>query len=94
MCSPTDIVLYLPKIKKKTVKKSEIWVKFFAFYRVGDWYDSQIDLHVILHVGFKMQFAGIVPVFLDSLPAAEDRMIHLTGQEWTSSLLYSPTMQC
>ena len=42
---------------------------FFAiscvFYRVGDWDDLQIDLHVSLHVGFKIQFAGIVPVLLE-----------------------------
>ena len=36
-----------------------------VFYRVGDWDDLQIDLHVSLHVGFKIQFAGIVPVFLE-----------------------------
>ena len=35
------------------------------FYHVGDWDDLQIDLHVSLHVGFKIQFAGIVPVFLE-----------------------------
>ena len=35
------------------------------FYRAGDWDDLQIDLHVSLHVGFKIQFAGIVPVFLE-----------------------------
>ena len=34
------------------------------FYRVGDWDDLQIDLHVS-HVGFKIQFVGIVPVFLE-----------------------------
>ena len=59
----------LLRTKKKTVKKSEIWVKFFTigcvFYRVGDWDDLQIDLHVSLHDGFKIQFAGIVPVFLE-----------------------------
>ena len=64
---PISSVLYLLRIKKKTVKKSEIWVKFFAigyvFYRVGDWEDLQIDLRVSLHVGFKIQFAGIVSVF-------------------------------
>ena len=53
----------------KAVKKSEIWVKFFAigcvFYCVGDLNDLQIDLHVSLHVGFKIRFAGIVPVFLE-----------------------------
>ena len=32
-------------------------------YRVGDWDDLQIDLHVSLHDGFKIQLAGIVPVF-------------------------------
>ena len=62
-----DIVLYLLMIKKKTVKKSEIWVKFSTigcvFYRVGDWDDLQIGLHFRLHDGFKLQFAGIVPVF-------------------------------
>ena len=36
-----------------------------VFYRVGDWDDLQIDLHVSLHDGFKIQFAGIVPVFLE-----------------------------
>ena len=35
------------------------------FYCVGDWDDLQIDLHVSLHDGFKKQFAGIVPVFLE-----------------------------
>ena len=56
-------------LKKKTVKKSEIWVKFFPIgcvsYRVGDWGDLQIDVHVNLHDGFKTQFTGIVPVFLE-----------------------------
>ena len=70
MCSPSNIVLYLLRIEKKTVKKSEIWVRFFAtdyvFYRVGDyWDDLQIDLHVSLHVGFKIQFAGVVLVCLE-----------------------------
>ena len=55
--------------KKKSIKKSEVWVKFFAkgcvFYRAGDWDDLQIGLYVSLHVGFKIQFAGIVPVFLE-----------------------------
>ena len=36
-----------------------------VFYRVGDWSDLQIDLHVSLHEGFKIQFADIVPVFLE-----------------------------
>ena len=49
-------------------------VKFFAigcvFYRVGDWDDLQIDLHVSLHVGFKIQFTGIVPAFLEFSGAA------------------------
>ena len=56
MCSPTDIV-----------------VKFFAigcvFDRIGDCDDLQIDQHVSLrvslHVGLKIQFAGIVSVFLE-----------------------------
>ena len=55
--------------KKKTVKTSKIWVKFFTigcvFYRVGDWDDLQIDPYVSNHDGFKTQFAGIVPVFLE-----------------------------
>ena len=57
------------RTEKKTVKKTEIWVKFFiigcVFYRVGDWDNLLIDLHVSLHDGFKIQFAGIVPVFLE-----------------------------
>ena len=36
-----------------------------AFYRVGDWNDLQVDLHVSLHVSSKIQFAGFVPVFLE-----------------------------
>ena len=35
------------------------------FYRVGNWDDLQIDSYVGLHDGFKIQFAGIVPVFLE-----------------------------
>ena len=35
------------------------------FYRVGDWDDLQIDLRVSLHDDFKIQFVGIVPVFLE-----------------------------
>ena len=35
------------------------------FYRVGDWDDLQIYLNVSLHDGFKIQFAGVIPVFLD-----------------------------
>ena len=35
-----------------------------VFYRVGDWDDLQIDLHVSIHDGLKIQFASIVPVFL------------------------------
>ena len=62
-----DFALYLLRVKEKTVKKSEIWTKFFTigcvFHRVGDWDDLEIDLHVSLHVGSKLQFAGIVPVF-------------------------------
>ena len=42
-------------------------MKFFTigctFYRVGDLDDLQIDLHISLDDGFKIQFAGIVPVF-------------------------------
>ena len=60
----------LTKDKKENCqKKSEIWVKFFTigcvFYRVGDWGNLQIDPHVSLHDGFKIQFTGIVPVFLE-----------------------------
>ena len=48
----------LLRTKKKTVKKSEIWVKFFTigcvFYRVGDRDDLQIDQHISLHDGFKI----------------------------------------
>ena len=36
-----------------------------VFYRVGDGVELQIDLHVSLYVGFKIQFAGIVSVFLE-----------------------------
>ena len=35
------------------------------FYRVGDWDDLRIDLHISLHAGFKIQFAGIIPIFLE-----------------------------
>ena len=65
----TTLSSTLLRTKKKTVKKSDIWVKFFTigsvFYRVEDWDDLQIDPHVSLHDGFKVQFAGIVPVFLE-----------------------------
>ena len=63
----TTLSSTLLRTKKKTVKKSEIWIKFFTmgcvFYRVGDWDDLQFNPHVSLHVGFKIQFAGIVLVF-------------------------------
>ena len=36
-----------------------------VFYCVGDWDDLQIDLNVSLHDGFKIQFAGSIPVFLE-----------------------------
>ena len=63
-----DIVLYLLRIKKKTVKKpSKFGLSFFATgcvcYRVGDWDDLEVDLHVCLHVTFRLHFAGIVSVF-------------------------------
>ena len=65
----TTLSSTLLRTKKKTVKKSEIWVKFFTigcvFYRGGDWDDPQIEPHVSLHDGFKIQSAGIVPVFLE-----------------------------
>ena len=55
--------------KKKTVKTPPILVKFFAtgcgFLSRRDWDDLYIDLHASLHVGFKIQFAGIVPVLLE-----------------------------
>ena len=55
--------------EKENCGKSESWVMFFTigcvFYRVRDWDDLQIDLNVSLHDGFKIQFAGIVPVFLE-----------------------------
>ena len=35
------------------------------FYGVGDFDDQQINLHVNLHVGFKIQFAGIISVFYE-----------------------------
>ena len=35
------------------------------FYGVRDWDDLQIDLYFSLHVDFIIQFAGIVPVFLE-----------------------------
>ena len=45
---------------KKENLKTPIKVRFFAtdwvFYRAGDWYDLQMDLHVSLHVRFKIQF--------------------------------------
>ena len=63
----TTLSSTLLKTKKKTVKKSEIWARFFTigcvFYRVWDWDDLQLDPHVSLHDGFKIHFAGIVPVF-------------------------------
>ena len=44
-------------------------MKFFTiryvFYRVGNWNDLQFDPHVSLRAGFKIQFAGIVPDFLE-----------------------------
>ena len=58
----------LTKNKKENCQELPIQVKFFAigyvFYRVGDWDDVQIDLRASLHVGFKIQFAGIIPVIL------------------------------
>ena len=55
--------------KNENCQKTPIQVKFFAigcvFYGVGDWDDLQVDLQVSLYVGFKIQFAGIIPVFLE-----------------------------
>ena len=74
----TTLSSTLFRTKKKTVKKSEIWVKFFTigcvFYRGEDWDDPQIDPHVSLYDDFKIQFAGIVPVFLE-----------FNGSYWRSS---------
>ena len=65
----TTLSSTLLRTKKKTAKNSEIWVRFFTigcvFCRVGDWGDLQIDSHVSFHDSFKIQFAGIVPVFLE-----------------------------
>ena len=59
----------LTKDKKENCQKIRNLGKVFAtscvFYRVGGWHDLKIDLHVNLHVGFKIQFADIVPVFLE-----------------------------
>ena len=53
--------------KKENCQKIRNLGEFFTigcvFYRVRDWGDLQIDLHVNLHDGFKIQFAGTVPVF-------------------------------
>ena len=55
--------------KRKLSKNPKFRLRFFAtgyvFYRPGDWVDLQIDPHVSLHDGFKIQFAGIVPVVLE-----------------------------
>ena len=55
----------LTKNKKENCQKIR---KFFTvgcmFYRVGDWDDLQIGLHVSLYGGFIIQFAGIAPIFL------------------------------
>ena len=61
-CSPTDIILHLLIIKKKIVK---FFLIGCVFYQVGNWGYLQINRHVSLHVGFKIQFAVIVPVFLE-----------------------------
>ena len=57
------------------------------FYRVGDLDDLQTYLHVSLHVGFKIQFTGIVPVLLEfnggALPAADHT---LTGAQNYSNI--------
>ena len=45
------------------------------FYRVGDWDDLQIDLHVSFHVGLKIQFAGIVPVILEFNDNDQDEQV-------------------
>ena len=56
-------------------------MKFFTidcvFYRAGDWDDLQIDPHVSLHDGFKIQFAGIVPVFLEFIGV--NRAVNITN---------------
>ena len=63
------LLITIKKNKKtKQNKNPRNLVKVFAkvfivLYRVGDWDDLHIDLYVSLRVGFKIQFAGIVPVF-------------------------------
>ena len=51
-----------------------------VFYCVGDWDDLQIELHVSLHDGFKIQFTGIVPVFLEF-----NVSIRSNGWKWSFS---------
>ena len=59
----------LTKDKKENCQNPPIQVKIFTigcvFVRVGDWDDLQVDQNVSFHVGFKIQFAGNVPVFLE-----------------------------
>ena len=57
-----------------------------VFYCVRDWDDQQIDLHVSIHDGFKIQFAGIVSVFLEfngpsSLDSFTDLVLTLRGSK-------------
>ena len=58
----------LTKDKNENCQKIRNFAKFFAIgcvlYRVGDWDDLEIDLHVSLHGGFEKRLADIVPVFL------------------------------
>ena len=46
-----------------------------VFYHVGDWDDLQIDLRVSHYDDFKIQFAGIFPVFLEFNGSNEDGTI-------------------
>ena len=55
-----------------------------VFCCVGDWDDLRIDLYVSPHDGFEIQFAGIVPVFLEfNGPSSLDSLEH----EYSSAVL-------
>ena len=51
------------------------------FYRVGDWDDLQIDRHVSLHDGFKIQLAGIVSAFLE-FNGCSELDFHIWNANW------------
>ena len=69
IANSADMIIWFIRIKSKTIKeKPNFRLGFWqnvSFYRVGDWGDVYIDLHVGLHVFFRVQFAGIIPVFLE-----------------------------